>query len=188
VPSFGVVIDADVLIKAGPRDTLLRAAEQGLYRPYWSEMILDEVHRNLTDLLAKRKRPHPAQAAQSLIDEIRRQFPEALVREYEALIPAMKNQEKDRHVLAAAVVAQAEVIVTGNLRDLPAGVLNPYKLEARPPDTFLTDLFELYPDRMVDILTQQGADLRGSRTLERMLDSLAPHVGRFVAAVRSRQA
>ncbi len=43
MPSFGVVLDANVLINAGPRDTLLRAAERELYRPYWSEAILDEV-------------------------------------------------------------------------------------------------------------------------------------------------
>ena len=61
--SFGAVLDANVLLKAGPRDTLLRAAEVGLYRPYWSETILDEVQRNLTDLLARRGRPDPAAAA-----------------------------------------------------------------------------------------------------------------------------
>jgi hypothetical protein len=41
------VLDANVLIKAGPRDTPLRAAEYDLYRPYWSETIPQEVERNL---------------------------------------------------------------------------------------------------------------------------------------------
>lgn len=41
------VLDANVLIPAAPRDTLLRAAELGLFQPVWSDQILDEVQRNL---------------------------------------------------------------------------------------------------------------------------------------------
>jgi len=43
VSSFGVVLDACVLIPASLRDTLLRAAEQGMYQMHWSELILEEV-------------------------------------------------------------------------------------------------------------------------------------------------
>ena len=184
MPSFGVVLDANVLIKAGPRDTLLRAAERELYRPYWSEAILDEVQRNLADMLAKRGNPEPVVAARHLIEELREQFPEALVGGYEALVPVMTNPKKDRHVLAAAVVAQAQVIVTDNLKDFPAAALSPYRLEARSSDTFLTDLFDLHPEAMVQILTQQGSDLRHPRTLLATLDSLALQVPGFAEAVR----
>ena len=45
--SKGVVLDACVLIPATLRDTLLRAAEQGMYRLHWSNQILEEVRRNL---------------------------------------------------------------------------------------------------------------------------------------------
>jgi predicted nucleic acid-binding protein len=44
---------------------------------------------------------------------------------HEPLIAAMKNDEKDRHVVAAAVKAGAQVIVTSNLkhfRELPEGI------------------------------------------------------------------
>ncbi len=70
-------------------------------------------------------------------------FPEALVEDYELLVPAMPNHEKDRHVAAAALKAGAQVIVTHNLRDfgsLPDGI------EAQAPDDFLVDLFD--SDRM----------------------------------------
>lgn len=43
----GVVIDACVLVQAPVRDTLLRAAALGLYRPLWSEETLAEVERTL---------------------------------------------------------------------------------------------------------------------------------------------
>ena len=41
------VLDANVLLQAPLRDTLLRAAERRLFVPLWSPAILDEVRRNL---------------------------------------------------------------------------------------------------------------------------------------------
>jgi predicted nucleic acid-binding protein len=43
--SFGVVLDACVLIPATLRDTLIRAVEKGMYNLHWSDGILDEVRR-----------------------------------------------------------------------------------------------------------------------------------------------
>ena len=48
-------------------------------------------------------------------------FPEAMVTGHEPLIAAMKNEEKDRHVVAAAVKAGAQVVVTNNLRHFRSG-------------------------------------------------------------------
>jgi predicted nucleic acid-binding protein len=42
-----VVLDANVLYPFTLRDTLLRSAEAGLCRVYWSTEILDEAARNL---------------------------------------------------------------------------------------------------------------------------------------------
>ncbi len=65
--TFGVVLDACVLIPAPLRDTLLRAAELGMYRLHWSELILAEVKRNLI----KRGMTSPVDA-QELIDVMSR--------------------------------------------------------------------------------------------------------------------
>jgi hypothetical protein len=43
----GAAFDANVLFPFTLRDTLLRAAEAGVYQLYWSEAILEEVRRNL---------------------------------------------------------------------------------------------------------------------------------------------
>ncbi|CAN5444117.1 hypothetical protein BH11CYA1_BH11CYA1_10680 [soil metagenome] len=54
-------------------------------------------------------------------------FPDALIsrHRYEKLIDSMTNDKKDRHVLAAAVVAKVEVIVTNNLGVFPKDSLEP---------------------------------------------------------------
>lgn len=52
-------------------------------------------------------------------------FGEAWVEGYEDLIPSMTNQEKDRHILAAAVRCGAETIVTYNLKDFPVPLSRP---------------------------------------------------------------
>lgn len=174
---FKVVLDANVLYPFTLRDTLLRAAAAGYFQAYWSETLLDEAIRNLvangivTDEQAVRLRTAMTQA-----------FPEAVVTDYESLIAAMKNDEKDRHVAAAAVKAGAQVIVTMNLsdfRDLPDGI------EAQHPDEFLSNLFDLDPEALTGIVLSQAADLkRPPRTFEDILGALAKLVPDFAAAVR----
>ena len=55
----------------------------------------------------------------------------------ELLIDGMTNHPKARHVLAAAVRANAEVIVTFNLADFPEQALKAYDIAAIHPDEFL---------------------------------------------------
>lgn len=172
------VLDANVLIKAGPRDTLLRAAEYDLYRPYWSETILREVERNL---VSHRLTTHTQ--ARHLLNVLREVFPEAIAQGYEHLIPDMPIQAKDRHVLAATVSVGADVIVTDNLRDFPAPSLEPYGVEAQSLDAFLRELFAHYPERMMQIFTEQGADLNPPRDRAEVIRSLAPHAPGFVIAI-----
>jgi predicted nucleic acid-binding protein len=44
---FPIVIDANVLMQAAVRDTLLRLAERRMFLCRWSEDIIAEVRRNL---------------------------------------------------------------------------------------------------------------------------------------------
>ena len=112
---------------------------------------------------------------------MRNAFPEALVRAYEDLIPLMPNDQKDRHVVAVAVKAGAQVVVTSNLKDF---YLMPDKIEAQGPDDFLLDLFDLAPTDVIELLRRQAAALkRPPVTLEDLLVGLGKRVPRFVAAV-----
>lgn len=72
-----------------------------------------------------------AQAA-GIETAMRAAFEEAEVdaTEVERLEPAMTNDEKDRHVLAAAVSADAELIATFDLDDLPPQALPEQRLAA----------------------------------------------------------
>lgn len=94
------------------RDTLLRAGGEGLFQVYWSAEILDEAIRNLVASTTL-----TAEQGARLRAAMEKAFPEAEVTGYEPLIAGMQNDPKDRHVVAAAVKAGAQVIVTLNLRD-----------------------------------------------------------------------
>jgi predicted nucleic acid-binding protein len=180
VSSFGVVTDACVLYPASLCDTRLRAAENGLYRLYWSDLILDEVHRNLIENAGITQRQ-----ADYRLSQMREAFPDAAVTGFERLIPVMPNDEKDRHVLAAAVVAGAQVIVTSNLRDFPSAALEPFGIESQSPDEFLLHLLDLSPALMGQILRAQAEGLRRRpHPLTYVLDSLTRHAPRFTDRMR----
>jgi len=174
------VLDACVLYPASLRDTLLRAALAGLYRPWWSAQILEETTRNLRE-----KRGLSAEQARRLVAAMTDHFEEASVTGHEIHIPVLTCHEKDRHVLAAAVHAHAQVIVTFNLKDFPVQSLEPFAIEAQHPDTFVTHLFDLTPDSMLGLLHEQAEALRKPpTTFERVLETLQQHVPVFVGKVR----
>jgi hypothetical protein len=98
-----VVLDACVLATYSLCDTLLRLAEPPrLFEPKWSEEIIREATRAL-----ELKLGWPNSLTCHLEAELRRHFSEAWINGYEPLVPRMTNDEKDRHVVAAAVHGQA---------------------------------------------------------------------------------
>ena len=71
---------------------------------------------------------------------------DCLVTSYEDLIASLSLPDPDdRHVLAAAMRAGAEVIVTYNLSDFPTEALARFDIEAQHPDDFLLCLLDLAP-------------------------------------------
>src|ERR1017187_3269743 len=103
-----VVLDACVLANFSLCDTLLRLAEPPrLFEPKWSEEIVRETTRTLELKLGW---PHYLTAY--FEKELRAHFGEAWISGYESLIPRMTNDEKDRHVVAAAVRGEAAIILT----------------------------------------------------------------------------
>lgn len=101
------------------------------------------------------------------------------------LEPAMTNDAKDRHVLAAAVASNAQAIVTLNLKHFPIEACGPFAIEPLHPDAFLIDLYHLYADEVVEALKRQAAALRRPPlTLHELLDRLAATVPDFAETLR----
>lgn len=139
---FTAVLDANVLHSYPLTALLLELADARLFRPAWSEDIHAEWMRSV---LAARPdlRPEQLERRRVAMDTA---LPDACVGGYQALIPALTLPDPgDRHVLAAAILAQAQVIVTFNERDFPEGVLAGYKISPQHPDTFLRHLVDLAP-------------------------------------------
>jgi hypothetical protein len=86
VASLGAVLDANVLIKASLRDTLIRAYGANLYRLHWSNDILTEVTRSLVA-----NRMTTEAGAERLERVFRTVLEDAEVTGYVALVPAMTN-------------------------------------------------------------------------------------------------
>ncbi|WP_069171428.1 PIN domain-containing protein [Streptomyces griseus] len=176
-----VVLDTCVLFPNYLRDTLLRLAETELYEPLWSPDILAELTRNVGERIGDVKAKH-------LVVAMADTFPESLVTGYAALVPAMANDPKDRHVLAAAVRGQAHAVVTLNVKDFPAEAADPYEIEVLRPDDFLLDLLDLAPAEVNRVLRAQVSGYRREpRDLHGLLDRLdAGGAPQFAAEFRRR--
>ncbi len=173
--SFIAVLDACVLFPASLRDTLLRTAKAGLYRLQLTDDILMEVYRNLI------KKGMPEDKAKRLMDILSTEFEEAFVTQYRKLISSMPINEKDKHVLAAAMACKAQIIVTQNLKDFPPYLLASFDIEAQSPDDFLVHLYRLAPKTMWEIIVGQAGALRNPpKTLLEVLNTLKLHVPNFV--------
>ena len=89
-----------------------------------------------------------------------REAEDAIVTGYQPLIERLALPDPDdRHVLAAAIRGQADVIVTRNLRDFPDAALAPYNIEAQHPDKFVRHLLDLAPIQVVDAVRDQQREL-----------------------------
>lgn len=151
---FRVLLDTCVLFKPLLCDTLLTIAEDGLFHPLWSEDILTELERNLV------RYGIPEAAVAHRIRQMTVHFPGSIVSDHRQLIPAMRNDPKDRHVLAAAVRGGAELLVTENLRDFPASAAKPYDIDVVDQDTFLLDQLDLAPRAVYAALERQVSRYR----------------------------
>lgn len=84
-----------------------------------------------------------------------RAVPDCLVAGYEPLMSGLDLPDPDdRHVVAAAILTRANVIVTFNLKDFPAAALEQFRLHARHPDDFLVEAFSLAPSVFVDAVAR----------------------------------
>ncbi len=180
--AVSVIVDSCVIFPMPLCDTMLRAAETELYIVHFSQEILDGATRNLV----KNGKMTDAKAAR-FQTMIKNTFPEAMVEVPSSLVEAMTNHPGDRHVLAAAIIANAKIIVTDNLKHFPKKALDPYGIEAQHPDVFLTQLFDNDPESIVEVIRQQAEELKKPPlTVAELIDNLEKNnrVSEFVSRVR----
>lgn len=155
--NFTVLYDACVLYPAPLRDLLLHLALMGEFRARWTWQIHSEWIRNLV-----KNRPElDQQRLEKTAVMMNRAIPDSLVENYEALIDGLILPDPDdRHVLAAALKGQAEMIVTFNLKDFPKEILNPLGIWAQHPDEFIAHLIDLVPEKVLLAARQHRSKLK----------------------------
>jgi len=158
---YSAVLDACVLVPAALNDLLLRLAEEpAVYRPLWSEPILAEM---MTALRTKLHRTAAEVAYRK--DQMCEAFPEAMVAVPAELVSAAGcvPDENDRHVLAAAIMARANTIVTQNTKHFPNDCLGKFGVLCQTADDFLIHQYHLCPQFLLDKLDDQAAGIAQDR-------------------------
>ena len=142
---FTCVLDTNVIYPIDVRDLLFWFASFDLFTPKWSKHIFNEWENVMT------RKGIPTDEIEKRISKARRAFPGALVENYESLVNSLTlPDEKDRHVLAAAIKTNANVIVTNNIKDFPSDYLSSFGLTAKTADDFLTDTIDLNNELAVE--------------------------------------
>ena len=142
-----------------------------LFRAHWTDAIHDEWISNLHEA-----RPDiPLAQLHRTRAVMNHAVPDALVEGYEDLIPTLNLPDpEDRHVLAAAIHAEAEIIVTFNWKDFPVSILSNCQMEASHPDNFVVQLLQEYPVEVLAALKSQRRRLiRPAQSVEEFLETLA---------------
>lgn len=147
------VIDACALYPTVLRQILLGCADRGLFIPIWSERLLEE----WTRAAAKNGGPQDEMIARTEATSANLRFPRALTPKGDET-PLWLPDPADIHVLATAIAAGADTIITQNLRDFPARELSGYGVSAQAPDAVLMALWLDQPGPVSDAVSQTHAD------------------------------
>jgi predicted nucleic acid-binding protein len=179
-----VLYDACVLHPAPLRDLLMRIAARRLVRARWTERILDECFRSI---LKRRPDLEPRDLARTralMVSAI----PDCLVTGYEHLTEGLVLPDPDdRHVLAAAIHAGADLIVTFNLRDFPRRQLKKHDVDVQHPDDFVAALIAFAPKAIEDVVSEQLEALTNPQVTRAALLRMFEAMG-LVQTVASLQA
>jgi predicted nucleic acid-binding protein len=157
-----VFADANVLYSRVLRDYLLYAADEEIIAITWSREVLDEA----TEPLAANVPGFTAESSARLVNAMNQAFPYAEVEptpeQDEKLAGLALPDEDDRHVLAAAIAAEATVLCTANTKDFPETVVTPLGIEIMSPDLLLSALIAEYPSPILAVHATAVAKLRGA--------------------------
>ena len=175
--------DANILISRTLRDYFVYAAKLGALDIHWSDGILDETTRNLI-----KQFDFTTEDAEVLVERLEAFLPSALIevkKRDQARVAKVEMDAKDRHVLAAALSANAEVLLTQNVRHFPREWMAKHGIELVNAGTLLTRLASDYPDvlREAHRLGLNSRQQTEERVFEILVDQIGPEATAIVRAV-----
>lgn len=141
-----ILIDTCVLYPTVMREMVLGAASAGVFTPVWSPRILEEWAR-----AAAKIGPTGTDQARAEIALLRSAWPGAEISAKAATQSRLWLPDPDDiHVLAAAVDASADAIMTVNAKDFPRATLAEEGLSRIDPDSYLVSVWQNTPELVED--------------------------------------
>ena len=141
-----VLADANILFSRTLRDYVLYAADEGAIEVHWSRQILAEMSRNLRENLGL------SHDSTSRLEQLMNDYIEYALVEVDpghlATDEPVEMDAKDSHVLAAALSADADILLTENTKDFPAQWMAERGIELLTAGQLLIRLADGFPDKM----------------------------------------
>lgn len=155
--NFIVLYDSCVLYPAPLRDLLMRLALTDLYQAKWSA----DIHKEWIKSLLRNRPDINLERLERIREKMDSNVRDCLVYGYESLIEGLILPDPhDRHILAAAIRSQAQIIITFNLQDFPLARTSEYGIEAQHPDDFLRHLIDLAPGQFISCIRETRISLK----------------------------
>ncbi|VAV92093.1 hypothetical protein MNBD_ALPHA01-805 [hydrothermal vent metagenome] len=154
---FKAVLDANVLYPFLLRDILIRISQQELYKALWT----DKIHSEWINALLGKRPDINRENLERTKELMNLAISDATIEGYENIVETLSlPDENDRHVLAAAIKANAEMVVTSNIKDFPQDILDQYDIEAIHPDDFILCQIDLNPGAVRASILSALSELR----------------------------
>ena len=135
----------------------MRLALTDLYQAKWTK----DIHREWMDSLLKNRPDLTRERLELVQTKMDLHVRDCYVEDYEELIDEIKLPDlNDRHILAAAIKSNAQIIVTYNLSDFPFSSLSKYGIDTKHPDEFLRYLIDLAPAKFIKTIKETRLSLK----------------------------
>ncbi|TCO45149.1 PIN domain-containing protein [Kribbella antiqua] len=161
-------LDANVIVGQLTTNILLSLAEHDVLDPRWSQGVIEEMRRHTPKAV-------PADRIDRRIEAMNGAFPHAMTGDHpKGLEDQMVADAKDRHVLAAAVYSESDVLVTENVKDFKPPANGPHAMRVEKLSQFLVRKLTEDTERVTAAMQQMVANNRfDPRTMPALLDKMA---------------